>query len=94
MSRFIFILFICLYSTILAQDTYPYFSDAKKQLEFEKKRIYINEVNEKEMIISGGSKDNLLRLIDENHYLKLIIEDSTKKLKAINSRINVIEMCL
>tara|TARA_Y100000814_G_scaffold167793_1_gene122603 strand:- start:1907 stop:2584 length:678 start_codon:yes stop_codon:yes gene_type:complete len=66
MSRFIFILFICLYSAILAQDAYPYFSDAKKQLEFEKKRIYINEVNEKEMIISGGSKNNLLRLIDEN----------------------------
>ena len=54
------------YSFALGQDVYPYFSDSKKQLEFEKKRIFVREVYEKEMILSGGSQMNFLYLLDKN----------------------------
>ena len=54
-KRYIFftIFFLIIYSITFGQD-YPYFMDTEKQLEFESKRIYINEVNNKKMIISGG----------------------------------------
>ena len=54
------------YSFALGQDVYPYFSDSKKQFEFEKKRIYIKEVSENEQIISGGSEFNIMRLFDDS----------------------------
>ena len=48
------------------QDLYPNFSDPNKQLKFERKRIYINEVAEKEMILGGGgSKFNPLSLMND-----------------------------
>lgn len=54
------------YSFAFGQDVYPYFSDSKKQFEFEKKRIYIEEINEKNQVISGGSTFNLMALINES----------------------------
>ena len=54
------------YSFALGQDVYPYFIDSKKQFEFEEKRIYIEEINEKNQVISGGSTFNLMALIDES----------------------------
>ena len=66
MRKYISILFISLYSFALCQDTYPYFSDAKKQLKFEQKKIYISEVNEKEMVVSGGAQFNLFYLWDDS----------------------------
>ena len=51
---------LCLSSFLFAEDVYPYLSNPSKQLEFEKIRIYIEEVEEKEMYISGGSQTILL----------------------------------
>ena len=47
-------------------DEYPYFSDPEKQLKFEEKRIYIEEVSESQMVVSGGSEFNFLYLLDSN----------------------------
>ena len=54
------------YSFALGQDVYPYYSDTNKQFEFENRRIYIEEINEKNQVISGGSTFNLMALIDES----------------------------
>ena len=43
----------------------------EKQLDFEQKRIYIKEVNQKDMIISGGSQFNWLSIIDDNQPLTI-----------------------
>ena len=51
MKKLILILMV---GSLFAQDVYPNFSTPKKQLQFERKRIYIKEVSEKEMIIGGG----------------------------------------
>ena len=52
--------------SLFAQDVYPNFSTPKKQLQFERKRIYIKEVSEKEMIIGGGgSQFNPLVLFND-----------------------------
>ncbi len=49
-----------------AEDIYPNFSIPKKQLQFEKTRIYIKEVSEKEMILGGGgSQFNPLVLFND-----------------------------
>ena len=53
-------------SVFIANDEYPYFTDVSKQLEFEERRIYVNEVEKKEMILSGGSQYNLYHLFDKN----------------------------
>jgi len=66
MKKYIFILFISLYSFALCQDAYPYFSDAKKQLEFEKRRVYIKDIEETKQIISGGSTINFAAILDPN----------------------------
>jgi len=60
------ILLLGAYSFALGQDVYPYFSDSKKQFKFEKKRIYIKEIDEKEQVISGGSTFNFVSLIDDS----------------------------
>ena len=52
MKKYLFI--ILLVGVCFGQDTYPYFSDVKKQFEFDKKRIYVKEAYEKEMYVSGG----------------------------------------
>ena len=57
MKKYISILFIFLYSFALAQDVYPNFSSPKKQFKFEKERIYIDEVEEKEQIVEGGGSE-------------------------------------
>jgi len=62
----LFLMIISLFGFLSAQDEYPFFSDPLKQMEFEEKRIYINEVDEKEMEISGGSKLNLFFLLDQS----------------------------
>ena len=54
MKKYISILFIFLYSFALAQDVYPNFSDALKQLKFEENRIYILEDSGEERITTGG----------------------------------------
>ena len=56
-----FLLFIGL---AWGQDEYPYFSDMKKQLEFEQKKIVVNIDEEKRQIISGGGSEfNWLSLV-------------------------------
>jgi len=57
---------IILFAFSFAEDVYPHFSDPSQQFEFEEKKIYINEVDEKEMIISGGSQFNYMSLIDSH----------------------------
>jgi len=56
---------LCLSSFLFAEDVYPYFSDPIKQLEFEKLRIYVKEVNEKELVLSGGSQFNYAYILDK-----------------------------
>jgi len=66
MRKYTSILFLTLYSFALCQDVYPYFSDAKKQLEFEKNRIYITEVKETEMVISNDHQFNYAYIFNKN----------------------------
>lgn len=74
MKKYISILFISFYSFALCQDVYPNFSTPKKQLQFERKRIYIKEVSDKKMLIEGQSKE-LITLTLFNDYFT----DSLKK---------------
>ena len=46
---------IILFAFSFAEDEYPYFSDAKKQLEFEKLRLYIERVDIKSDIVPIGT---------------------------------------
>ena len=48
---------IILFAFSFAEDVYPNFSSPKKQFQFEKQRIYIDEVEEKEQIIEGGGSE-------------------------------------
>ena len=48
---------IILFAFSFAEDIYPNFSSPKKQFKFEKERIYIDEVEEKEQIIEGGGSE-------------------------------------
>ncbi len=52
MKKYLFI--VLLVGVCFGQDTYPYFSDMSKQLEFEKNRIIIEEVERTQQIITGG----------------------------------------
>jgi len=52
MKNYLFI--VLLVGVCFGQDTYPYFSDMPKQLEFEKNRIIIEEVERTQQIITGG----------------------------------------
>ncbi|MCH8068838.1 MAG: hypothetical protein IID16_06170 [Candidatus Marinimicrobia bacterium] len=47
------ILIIGLFYFSIAQDIYPYFWDPNKQLEFERRRIYINETEVERQYILG-----------------------------------------
>ena len=48
------------------QDEYPYFSDMKKQLEFEQKKIIVSDIKESRQIIEGGGSEfNWLSIISE-----------------------------
>ena len=60
------ILISILLLSICFSDEYPFFSDIKKQLKFEEKRIYIEEVSERQMVVSGGAEFNFLYLLDSN----------------------------
>ncbi len=42
------------YNSTNTQDVFPYFSELSKQLEYEKKRIYIEEDKGQKQIVSGG----------------------------------------
>jgi len=53
-KQFTLLLFIGL---AWGQDTYPYFSDMGKQLEFEKNRIIIEEGESTQQIITGGGSE-------------------------------------
>ena len=57
---------LCLSSFLFAEDVYPYFSDPVKQLEFEKEKIQIIDIKEKEMVLSGGSQFNWAYLFNKN----------------------------
>ena len=57
---------LCLSSFLFGEDMYPHFSEPTKQLEFEKIRIYVEEVEEKEVLISGGAQFNFAYLVDTN----------------------------
>jgi hypothetical protein len=76
MKRLWLILFVIfsLNPSVFGQDVYPYFNDPLKQLDFEKQRIYINEVSEERQYISGGE--------DRLNLWSLIIEDEPKYRKA------------
>ena len=68
MWKYKFIILILIYGVIYCEDQYPYFTNVEKQLEFEERKIEINEVNEKEMYISGGGSEfNWLSIL--NPYL-------------------------
>ena len=63
-----YLLIILIYGVIYSADQYPYFTNVEKQLEFEERKVEINEVNEKEMYISGGGSEfNWLSIL--NPYL-------------------------
>ena len=66
------------YSFALGQNVNLFFSDPVKQLKFEEKRIYINEVNEKEMRISGGAQFNYLAFLNSSQPLYLPDEIKTE----------------
>tara|TARA_E500000178_G_C16425591_1_gene489242 strand:- start:320 stop:484 length:165 start_codon:yes stop_codon:yes gene_type:complete len=51
MKKYLFI--VLLVRVCFGQDAYPYFSDMSKQLEFEKKRIIIEEGKSTQQIITG-----------------------------------------
>ena len=55
MKKYLFI--VLLVGVCFGQDAYPYFSDMAKQLEFEKKRIVIEEGESTKQIISGGGSE-------------------------------------
>ena len=57
MWKYKFIILILIFGAIYCEDQYPYFTNVEKQLEFEERKIEINEVNEKEMYISGGGSE-------------------------------------
>ena len=52
MKKYLFI--VLLVGFCFGQDSYPFFSDPNKQIEFEEKRFYIIEKSGKEMHYSGG----------------------------------------
>ena len=59
-----YLIIVLLVWIVFGQDVYPYFSDMAKQLEFERKRIIIEEGEEKQQIISGGGSEfNFLSLL-------------------------------
>ena len=55
MKKYLFI--VLLVGVCFGQDEYPYFSDMAKQLEFEKKRIIIEEGESTQQIITGGGSE-------------------------------------
>ena len=58
---FLILLFIGL---ACGRDKYPYFSDMSKQLEFEQKKILVeNNVDKQQVISGGGSEFNWLSLM-------------------------------
>ena len=62
------LIYLLINSFLFCADEYPYFTNVVKQLEFEERKIEINEVNEKEMYISGGGSEfNWLSIL--NPYL-------------------------
>ena len=62
MKKYLFI--VLLVGVVFGQDVYPYFSDMAKQLEFEKKRIIIEEGESTQQIITGGGSEfNLWSLV-------------------------------
>ena len=65
---------LCFFEFVLAE--YPYFDDINKQLEFEEKKIFVKEIENKEMILSGGSQFNLAILFDSNQ--PIIVPDDIK----------------
>ena len=65
MKKYLFI--VLLVGVCFGQDVYPYFSDMEKQLEFEKRKIVIEEGESTQQIISGGgSVFNWFSLINDN----------------------------
>jgi len=65
------------------QDLYPYFQDPVKQFEFESKKIYVKEVNENRMVVSGGG--------DTYQFFDSLIEgESVYRQEPINTSYNYI----
>ncbi len=60
---------ILLIALSFSEDFYPFFTNPEKQLEFEENKIYVNETDSKEMILSGGSQFNFAYLIDSSQPL-------------------------
>jgi len=76
------IILLLIVGCVFGEDEYPYFSDAKKQLEFEKKKIYIEKVDNFEMKVGAN-------IITEIELLKMIglIEEAEKLETDFNSNI-------
>ena len=55
MKKYLFI--VLLVRVCLGQNSYPYFSDMGKQLEFEQKKIVVTLEKEKQQVISGGGSE-------------------------------------
>ena len=61
------ILLLLFIGIAFGQDSYSYFSDLLKQLEFEDKRLFIKEVHEKEIYINvSGDKFNYWKILDKS----------------------------
>ena len=55
MKKYLFI--VLLAGVCFGQNSYPYFSDMGKQLEFEQKKILVTLEKEKQQVISGGGSE-------------------------------------
>ena len=63
-----YLLFILCFSILISEDIYPNFTDIAKQLEFEKKRIYIEDKSGERMTVTGGY------LLANKEYTELVKE--------------------
>ena len=69
MRKTLIILFVIQW--IFPQDEYPYFSDITKQLEFEKNKIYVKEIDEREIQIHNAPVFNYAYLFNGNQPMVL-----------------------
>ena len=80
MKKLIFILMV---SSLFAQDVYPNFSTPKKQLQFERERIYTKEVAEKEIILNEGASQFNPRALSYRYRYTFEISQNNKLLNEL-----------
>lgn len=83
--------YIYFFGLLFPNDNYPFFSDIEKQLEFENKRITIEEINDKEQYLTGGgSRVNPLWFYNKDlpFYYQEAIETKYRYISEFNIVIN------